>query len=41
MTKLKTIWHIVGKYKYWATLGAFILIIGVLDELTFHYLCST
>lgn len=32
MTKLKTIWHIVGKYKYWATLGAFILIIGILDE---------
>lgn len=22
----------MGKYKYWATLGAFILIIGVLDE---------
>lgn len=32
MTKLKTAWHIVGKYKYWVTLGTFILIIGVLDE---------
>ncbi len=32
MTNLKKAWHLVGKYKYWVTLGAFLLIIGVLDE---------
>ena len=32
MGKLANIWAFIGRHKYWVTIGAFLLIIGVLDE---------
>ena len=32
MGKLSNIWAFIGRHKYWVTIGAFLLIIGVLDE---------
>lgn len=32
MGKLANIWVFIGRHKYWVTIGAFLLIIGVLDE---------
>ena len=38
MGKLANIWAFIGRHKYWVTIGAFLLIIGVLDENEIHQL---
>ena len=32
MGKLANIWAFIGRHKYWVTIGAFLLIIGVLED---------
>lgn len=32
MTQLKSIWNFIGRHKYILTIGAFVVIVGFLDE---------